>query len=99
MLQTDSTRSPSLPWFCRLNSKSQALTSIAEAKHRGFTLAPAVNWQSGQKGVALSHRFKAGTLKGSYAFDSQVAGLEYNFKPYKVPPRLTAYPSVYNLKR
>ena len=73
-----------LPWFCRLNSKSQALTSIAEAKHRGFTLAPAINWQSGQKGVALSHRFKAGTLKGSYAFDSQVAGLEYNFKPYKV---------------
>lgn len=69
---------------CRVNSKNQAVTSDADIKFRGFTLSPAVKWQTGEKGVALAHKFQAGTLKGSYAVDRKIAGLEYNFKPYKV---------------
>lgn len=58
--------------------------SVAELKHRGFTVAPGIEWKSGARGVSVSHKFRAGTLKGSYAHDSQTAGLEYDFKPFKV---------------
>ena len=70
--------------ICRLNTKTQAIRSVAELKHRGFTVAPGIEWKSGAKGVAVSHKFSSGTLKGSYAVDSKVAGLEYDFKPFKV---------------
>ena len=68
-----------------------AAISEADLKYKGFTLSPAVNWQRQQKGLALSHKFRTGTLKGNYAIDRQIASLEYNQKPYKVT--LTEHPN------
>lgn len=67
-----------------MNSRTQAIVSDADLKLKGFTLSPAANWQSGAKGVALSHKFLDGTLKGSYAIERQVAGVEFTQKPFKV---------------
>jgi len=67
-----------------LNNRTQQLNTVATAQHRGFTLAPAVDWKTGNKGVSLSHKFRAGTLKGSYAHDRQLAALNYDFQPFNI---------------
>lgn len=85
-MQTSAPHSVEMGLYCRLNNRTQQLNTVATAQHRGFTLAPAVDWKTGNKGVSLSHKFRAGTLKGSYAHDRQLAALNYDFQPFNVPP-------------
>lgn len=63
------------------------MRSVAELKHGGFSVSPGIEWKSGARGVSVAHKFRAGTLRGSYAHDSQTGGLEYDFKPFKVIPQ------------
>ncbi len=72
------------PLARRLNNRTQQLNTVVTAQHRGFTLAPAIDWKTGNKGATLSHKFRAGTLKATYAHDKQLAGLNYDFKPFNV---------------
>jgi hypothetical protein len=67
-----------------LNNRTQQLNTVVTAQHRGFTLAPAIDWKTGNKGATLSHKFRAGTLKATYAHDKQLAGLNYDFKPFNI---------------
>jgi hypothetical protein len=67
-----------------LNTKTQQLISVVTTQHQGFTLSPAVDWKTGNKTVSVSHKFRAGTLKGSYAHEKQLASLNYDFKPFNV---------------
>lgn len=84
--------------FCRLNSRTKAVVSDAEVAFKGFTIAPAVNWQKQEKGITLSRKVGRGTLKSSYAVDRQLAALEYNFKPYKVR-ELNHIPALFSQRR
>ena len=77
---------------CRLNNKTQQLNTVATLQHRGFSLAPAVDWKTGNKGVSVSHKFQGGTLKASYAHDRQLAGLNYEYKPFNVPSTHPLHP-------
>ena len=49
-----------------------------------FVVSPAINWSTTEKGLSVSRKIKGGKLKGSYGFDNHSAGIEYDFKPYKV---------------
>ena len=81
---------------CRLNSKSQVVTSLVDGQISGFTISPAINWKTAEKGLSVAKKVKGGKLKASYGFDSTAYGIEYDHKPYKVSMHSVPFVSIYS---